>query len=264
MNLPLHTGLSLLVVLGALRAQDVDVRIQTIEELRRRVVDQDAQTFQSPGLRLHLLLSGKAVADVTHWGNLQIVKATDDQGTDLLATRDKDRYDPLARGMQLIDRDHMWFTSDDKPTDKLKLELVLGLSARAATRLSELDAKITLQQSKVETVRLDGAQKLAGKKLKVPAAKAAGADIQFVVLDKDSEEARFLITGEHGRIKAIRIVDGNGEDLSNGEGSMSSRNKKELSINLKSVPDAFAIEVEVVTDATEQVLPIKFSDVELP
>ena len=52
--------------------------------------------------------------------------------------------------------------------------------------------------------------------------------------------------------------------LSNGEGSMSSRNKKELSINLKSVPDAFAIEVEVVTDATEQVLPIKFSDVELP
>lgn len=247
---------------GAVMAQDVDVRILTIAEHRTRIVAEGAEdNGRSPGLRLRLEFSAKNLHEVTHWGDLKFTYAKDERGTDLIASR-RSVYEPLEEGLRLINRNHMWFGEDKKPKDKLKLEITVGLPQRSALKLAKLEATLSMQRSKVETTRIEATSKMAGKMLKVPAAKKLGAKIKFAQIDDNT--LRFTVTGKPEVVQTIIIRDAAGADLSNGRSSMEQKTRKDLSITLDSVPAKFFVEVTVIVDKSVQIVPIRLIDIDLP
>ncbi|MEO0481275.1 MAG: hypothetical protein AAF196_17540 [Planctomycetota bacterium] len=239
---------------------EVAVRALQIEETRR-VKLQDFESHDlDPQTKVLIEFQGVELNDVTHWYGLQIDEATDDQGNDL--TIDYFAQDANGDTPETIDRDHMWFFEDDKPTDRLKLDLVLGLAPRSATEIAMLRGSLKMQSATLEAISVTDLREKANSPIESPLLEAASVEGKIGDIDDSSIELEF--SGSVGAISEIRLVDGQGEDIAWGTSSSSSDSSKWLSIGFQDLPANARLEIDVATSSEEITVPFRLESLQLP
>lgn len=241
----------------------VAVRVLSVDESRHVEVARSVEKpfSHSVGLKLTLELSGPALETAAAFGGLKLDQAVDDQGNSLLGDHGSLQQSNLAK-FQKIDRERMWFFANEKPKDKIKVDLELKPAARSAARLKAVTGSIRVGTS--TEISFTDLPAKAGKPLEDKA--LADAKVSITLTKVADTGISYSMTDPNGYVADVGLVDAAGKDAARGRWSMSMGALSSYNIDAKTgaIAAGARLVVSLMTPATVVTVPIDLKDVPLP
>lgn len=275
---------------GLLGIGDTPVSVEVLSIHEARYVDlmpkgkdkdESGFSFSSFGmdnenaLTVTVELSGPSLSAATHFGKVSVSAATDDQGKKLsLHENFKAGLSDLRSEFAQLDRDMMYFGYQDKPTDRIKVELKLNPPARAAKKIIALSGTIMVRAGEPQDIIIDRITSKMGKQLNHAALSRAGLTVTVIDPKKASG---FFSTGEAGKsitlqvagesesLLELNLIDAAGENLNAGTmwSSAGSTTQYTLMVD-ETLPASAKLQLRVSVNNREIVVPFAFKDLILP
>lgn len=268
------------VLIASAVAEDVQVRLKSVTELRRvdlhkEKTDDSGFMFnnEEPHLTLSLQLKGPAAAEATHWGKLKIKTAKDDQGNTLkLRASEFSMNDPVKDFVE-IDRERMFFGRDDIPDDLLEIDLTMAPSKRAAGKIAEIEGELQLRIGQREVVTVEDIKSHEGKTLDDATLEQAGVEVEikepdmggFFSLDNPANGIVVAVRGKPAAVLSLTLQTPGGEEINVMQ--MTMNNQKERMFLLEAdqaLPKGAQLEITVATEQKDVKVPLKLKDIPLP
>ena len=173
-----------------------EVRFKALGPIRAKARVGIRDPARVPHLAVTLDIAGRPAAQAIKYGHLKITKAEDDQGKSLKAITVSDLARDPAEGFIEIDRHAMFFWEQDKPTDKLRIELNLENAGRSAKVLKTLEGtfKLRIAAERKEVV-IDAILTKQGQAIEHEALKAAGLTLTVAEVDPKTKRITLGTTG---------------------------------------------------------------------
>jgi len=255
--------LPLAPLLVASLSAEVEVSLLTVSEHRTRTVakapgERDFGGGQVGSLTLELMLSGPEVEAATHLGPVKLDAAEDDGGKSLV----RKAGGHFGDGFDEIDREHMWFMSDDPPKDRIKVRVDLDPAGRQAAKLTEVAGVLTLRTTESKPVLLVPE---AGKAVSDPLLSGAGVKVRVKKVDAAKGSLELAVEDPDGKLGKLDWVDAEGESLVVGTSSFGFNNKRTVSLDTggKSAEGA-RLRIPVYTKVSNEEVRFKLENIELP
>ena len=262
--------------MAAVTVTPVRISESRVKDLAAKAGQESSHMGFNEGLRLVVRLDGPEVAGATQYGKLKIAQATDDAGTNLLPKAEGFGAEDAEGFVKFRSAMMMGIFSSDRDDPQLFVELRLDPAARKAGRIKLIKGQMQViagGESKTVEVKNPGA--MLGKMIDDAALKQGGVQIQ--VLDpKKADQGMMMMAGDGPQVvvqikgnlsvlDSIKVVDGQGKDLGQGEGSSSSKDVETRSITLSQAPDAqTTLKITLHVGQKTVNVPFELKDVPLP
>jgi len=242
----------------------VEVIPMRIDETRTVIFDDDKVSRTPASLKLILSVRGPEADASTHYGNFQILEATDDKGSSLVPAKD-----PFHSGSKFKEYSNAFFRKSNFGGTKPALpqvEFEFAPSARTASKIAHLRGSLELADAgTVQTVEAAGLKGAGTKalaiptsaKLQVSATASAGDNVRSISLE---------ITGDESALESVEVIDGAGRKVSNGMSSWSINTgpaHKSLGLT-KPLDDTMRLVVKIILDRKIIKVPFDLKDIALP
>lgn len=262
--------LSLAVILLATAAfiQSIHAAVEVtpfrVEESRAIDFGNDNVSRTPAGLKLTLSLKGPEAESSTHYGNLVLDEAVDNQGTSLIPS--KDSFNDPAKFREFSNQFFRKNRFGNEQPAPPQVEIDLALSKRSATKIAHLRGTLTLaDDGTVQTVELTNLK--PGEKKSVPVPKDAGLQITATPAAGDNPTSIELeISGDQGALVSIEVSDASGKKVSAGISSWSMNGGPEhKSLELdKPLDPSMKLEAKIAVNRKLIKVPLDLKDISLP
>lgn len=248
---------------------DAKVELTKITEHREKaLVKENRFSGFGTGVELNLRVTGKDVDNARSYGDIKITKAVDDLGTDLSKSEDDDTSNSR---MQQVSK----FGMDEKEQGfRFDLNLpTLPPRKAKSIKLVEGTVKVVAGGTK-KLIEVPIKPEQYGKPVDDPALKELG--VTFTLTDPKAKKNGFMmgggdnsvpatISGNREALAEVTVVDGAGEEISNGSMWNDQEKTREVSyfVNGK-LPDGAKVRIEVWPGQKTLTVPFKFENIELP
>lgn len=223
-----------------------------------------------PHLAVILEIAGPPAAQAIKYGHIKIIKAEDDQGKSLKAIKVSDLTKDPADGFIDIDRHAMFFWDQDKPTDKLRVELNLENAGRSAKTLKKLEGTIKLRiAAERQEVVIDAILSKQGQTIEHEVLKAAGLTLTVVEVDPKTKRITFETTGVQDSLLSMTLETADGKAIDAAQFSTPAPNAVDAKMSRglnpwAAVPPDARLRLIIGTGLSTVDVPFSFADVALP
>jgi len=246
---------------------EIDVRVERIEELRSKVAQGTSEIAGSSSLMLHVLLKGDLIAGAVRMGELTF-KAKDDLGNDLkmrsnwIDEKEFRSVDRSGRGLE-----------DALASETIRVELMMDAPLRKAAKLATVEGSIKLLVGSPVDVVIDMPGEKVNKEIEDASLKAAGVKVMLMSFNPKGGAglgvyARFRIIGKEWAITSLAVLDEKGKVLSKGSGGGSGVGiVPSITYEIYGedpLPEGAKLRLTVLKDVKAVAVPIALKDVELP
>lgn len=248
---------------GGVRVQAVKItEVREADVSKRKKKQDDIRTFNfsmcPSGLTVQLEISGRAAGRATHYGMLRLDTARDDHDRKMKLNEESTFNTPTEKFAE-INRDMMFMGMQEKPKDKLLIDLKLTLPARDATAL-DLEGALQLKIADVKKITIKNVAERKGA-IEHKALKSTGLTCEIGEITDTT--LALTLTGQIDNVLAVGVEDGGGKSISAGysRSTLGSTAKYELMLSNPAGEDArLVLEVEV----GEEIVDVPFSFEKLP
>lgn len=255
---------TLIGLLAGTASAAVKVTPLRISESRSKVINkvEGEKSFTSSdngSLTIQLLVAGPEVTGATHFGKVDVKKATDDAGnsavSDSRSRFSRDRFSEL-------NRKHMWFFHDNPPKDKVKIDIRLKVTPRGAKRLAVLEGSLVLRSTDYTQVT---AAPSAGKAIADKALGDAGITVDVKRVDAKNGMVEMSVSDPNDKLGDIELVDASGKAINSGRSSFGFNKKKTVRLDSdKPLPSGVKVRIPIAVKVTNVDVPFKLENIELP
>lgn len=256
--------LAVLLSLPATARADEAIKVSpfAVSESREATMHELARDASS-SLTLTLLLEGEAIKSVTHLGAVDVTAATDDQGRSLKGT---------SRGFSArfgkIEREHMWFFMDEKPQDKIKVDVRLEAPQRSAKALKRVAGSIKLRKVETTDVLVGDLASQVGKQVENATLKKLGVTLTVEKFQPQNrgELLKFKLTDPKELVVEYDLIDADGEQINRSAGAFGFGDSKTVTLGAGSKPAPANARLKLIVTTKEQEISVPFEvkDVKLP
>lgn len=257
-------AVSAMLALPASARADEAIKVSpfTVSESREATMHELARD-KSSSLTLTLLLEGEAIKSVTHLGAVEVTAAADDKGN---------RLEGLSRGFSTrfgkINREHMWFFMDEKPRDKIKVDVRLEAPPRSAKALRGVAGSIKLRKVQTTDVFIGDLASKVGKQVDHAALKKLGVTLQIEKYEPQNrgEYIEFKLTDPKELVVDYALVDAKGEAINRAASAFGFGDSKTVDLGggSKAAPANARLKLIVTTEQEEISVPFEVKAIELP
>lgn len=252
-----HTATQIGAIIFSLASLTTLVVNADIKVTMGQISDSRSSEKMMSSLNLQLLLSGEKLSQMKGI-KVEVAKATDDTGRDLLAGRqkgfDEGKFTELKKP----------FGMGQKKEDEREVSLRLSNPQRAAKSVS-LSGSFELLDPAADpasSFTVNPGEHL-NKELDHPALKEAKVKIVFKSM-KDNE-VQYTLTDSSGKLASIEICDESGKPLdTNGSGNFGFGGSKTCTIYFEKLPEKVQAKIQLSTAKAVVVVPWKLEQVALP
>ncbi len=217
-------------------------------------------------LSVTIEITGDAAARAEKYGFIEITKAEDDQGKTIkpregfgMNTIPHDRFVDVAR-------DSMFFWEEEKPKDKLRIDLHFDVAARSSKSLKTLTGKLKLFiiKERKEVIVAD-ILSMQGKMIENELLKSAGLNIKVAKVDEKSKAVTLETTGNQDSLLELALVDAAGKEINVMLMTTTSGGQTSRSLQPEeSAPADARLKLTVGLGQETVEVPFNFTDIPLP
>ena len=240
----------------------VQVRVAAVEETRRRLFYTPRGRWHMPtDLKLTLHVTGKVPAKAERFGRVELTRARDDLGTDLLARR-------FVMGPRQREE---FVTIDDWKRRGVRngfaLELRLKSTPRAARRIAEVRGAFSLQVGgRRKYVVVPDVRARAGQDIADAVLARAGMRLHIGKATASGKRVSYVVTGGKNALLEVELVDATGKVVRSMGGwqQVGTGPRVHYRVPQGPMPKTVGLRLTVLVGAKEVRVPIVLKDIPLP
>jgi hypothetical protein len=249
----------------------LQIKVERIDEKRVKLFLKDSFVYSSDsrGIELTLRIEGAALKQATSYGNIKIIEALDDAGTDLKVI---DKGDGVAAKLDNEFKQFFPSPREENGVIRSTMGLNVGVPARKATKITRLKAEVQIMAGgDRKMVKITKLATMQGKEVEDPTLKAAGVTVKILPAEKN--DGNSLNVEVKGNLKALAetdfkdpdVIDAKGEPASNGASSSGFNDSQTRRYDLgRKLDDTLTLQIPIILGAKPITVPIELTNIELP
>jgi len=241
--------------------EGVQVRVAAVEETRRKLFYRTSSRWHMPtDLKLTLHVTGEVAAKAERFGRVELVRAKDDLGTDLV---------PRQFVMDRRQREGFVTIDDWKRRDVrngFALELRLSSTPRAARRIAEVRGAFSLQVGgKRKHVVVPNVRARAGQEIADAILTEAGMKLRIHEETASGRKVSYIVQGSE-QVLAVELVDASGKVVRSMGGwrQVGAAPRVYYRMPQGAMPEGVGLRLTVLVGAKQVRVPIVLKDIPLP